>query len=599
MSILIKYYKRRIGLILAAFVLLFVQAQCDLALPDYMSKIVSEGIAVSDNGYILKYGLIMLLVSLLGVAAAVGVGYVAARLGAELARDMRTSVFEKVSLYSNAEFDRFSTSSLITRSTNDITQVLMFTVMLVRTVFYAPIMGFGGVLKCIQYSKDMPQITMVIAIAVGALIAFIIFLLVVVQPKFAKVQKMVDKTNLVAREGLTGMLVVRAFNTQKYEENRFEEVNGDLTKINLFVNRIMVIMMPFMVCIMNGVSLAIVWVAANTANDVTDVGNMMAFMQYAMQIIMSFMFVSMMFILMPRALVSARRIGEVLHTDVAIVDRPDAKPAGSLRGEVRFENVSFTYPGGEDPAISGISFTSLPGQTTAFIGSTGSGKSTLINLIPRLYDVTEGRITIDGIDVRDLTKESLRQNIGFVPQKNVLFSGTIESNLKYGYAPSPQELKARMDADGITEEEAMRILSDEAMERAARIAQATEFIEAKPDKYQSEVAQGGGNVSGGQKQRLSIARALVKKCPIYIFDDSFSALDFKTDAQLRRALKAETGDAAVLIVAQRVGTIMGADQIIVLDEGKIAGIGTHRELLQNCEVYADIAHSQLSEEELA
>ncbi len=599
MSILLKYYKRHIGLILAAFALLFVQAQCDLALPDYMSRIVSEGIAVSDTGYILKYGLIMLLISLLGVAAAIGVGFVASRLGAGLARDMRTSVFGKVSLYSNAEFDKFSTSSLITRSTNDITQILIFTVMLVRTVFYAPIMGIGGVLKCVQYSKEMPQITMVIAIAVGALIAFIIFLLLVVQPKFTKVQKMVDKTNLVAREGLTGMMVVRAFNTQKYEEQRFDTVNSDLTKINLFVNRIMAIMMPFMTIIMNGVSLAIVWVAANTANDVTSVGNMMAFMQYAMQIIMSFMFVSMMFILMPRALVSARRIGEVLNSEITIVDRPDARPAEDLKGVVRFENVSFTYPGGEDPAISGISFTSLPGQTTAFIGSTGSGKSTLINLIPRLYDVTEGRITIDGTDVRDMTKESLRRNIGFVPQKNVLFSGTIESNLKYGWQPDPEELKARMEADGISEEEAVRRLSDEAMERAARIAQATEFIEAKPDKYQSEVAQGGGNVSGGQKQRLSIARALVKKCPIYIFDDSFSALDFKTDAQLRRALKEETSDATVLIVAQRVGTIMGADQIIVLDEGKIAGIGTHRELLQSCEVYADIAHSQLSEEELA
>ena len=599
MSTLFRYYKNHIGLILLAFAFLFIQAQCDLALPDYMSRIVSNGIAISDIGYIMKNGAIMLLISLLGVAAAVSVGFVSSRLGAILAKDMRTSIFAKVSSYSNTEFDKFSTSSLITRSTNDITQILMFTVMLIRTCFYAPIMGFGGVIKCVTMSQDMPQMSMVIAIAVGALIAFIIFLLLVVQPKFSKVQKLVDKTNLVAREGLTGMLVIRAFNTQKFEEERFDRVNSDLTKLNLFVNRIMAIMMPFMTCIMNGLSLAIVWIAAISAQSVTDVGNMMAFMQYSMHIIMSFMFVSMMFILMPRALVSANRIGEVLNSDVAIQDLPDAKPIDQINGVLKFENVSFTYPGGEDPAISNISFTAKPGQTTAFIGSTGSGKSTLISLIPRLYDATEGKVTIDGIDVRDMTKESLRRHIGYVPQKNVLFSGTIASNLLYGYEADPEDVKREMQENNLSEEEATAKLADSAMKKAAQIAQASEFINEKPDKYDSEIAQSGGNVSGGQKQRLAIARALVKKCPIYVFDDSFSALDFKTDAQLRKALKAETTNATVLIVAQRVGTIMGADQIIVLDEGKIAGIGTHRELLQNCQVYADIAHSQLSEEELA
>ena len=358
-------------------------------------------------------------------------------------------------------------------------------------------------------------------------------------------------------------------------------------------------MMPFMVCIMNGLSLAIVWIAAISAQSVTDVGNMMAFMQYSLHIIMSFMFVSMMFILMPRALVSANRIGEVLNSDVAIQNLPDAKPAENMNGVLKFENVSFTYPGGEDPAISGISFTAKPGQTTAFIGSTGSGKSTLISLVPRLYDVTEGKVTIDGVDVRNITKESLRRQIGYVPQKNVLFSGTIASNLLYGFEADPKDVQKEMQENNLSEEEAVSKLADISMKKAAQIAQATEFINEKPEQYDSAIAQSGGNVSGGQKQRLAIARALVKKCPIYIFDDSFSALDFKTDAQLRKALKSETTNATVLIVAQRVGTIMGADQIIVLDEGKIAGIGTHRELLQNCQVYADIAHSQLSEEELA
>jgi len=579
LSILLKYYGRHIGWILAAFALLFVRAQCDLALPQYMSDIVSNGVAVSDTGYILQTGLIMLLVSLLGVTADISVGFVAAKLGAALARDLRVSIFSKVSTYSGAEFDRFSTSSLITRSTNDITQVLMFSIMSVRMLFYAPIMGSGSVIKCLTMSGDMPMMAVAICIALALLIALIVFLLMFVQPRFVKIQKMVDDTNLVAREGLTGMLVIRAFNTQRHEEDRFDQVNRRLTGTNLLVNRVMSIMSPFMTCIMNGLSLAIIWIAAISAQDVTDVANMMAFTQYATHIIMSFMVISMVFITMPRAMVSAKRIGEVMNSEVLIQNRPDATDAGTLKGEIRFEDVSFTYPGGEAPALSHISFTAAPGETVALIGSTGSGKSTLINLIPRLYDVTEGKITVDGTDIRDFTKESLRQNIGFVPQKNVLFSGTVESNLKYGCDEA--------DAD------------DANMKKAAAIAQATEFIESKPDGYQSEIAQGGGNVSGGQKQRLAIARALNRKCPIYVFDDSFSALDFKTDAQLRRALKENTADATVLIVAQRVGTIMGADRIIVMNDGEIVGMGTHRELLKSCQVYADIAHSQLSEEELA
>ncbi len=584
MSLLLKYYARHIGWILGAFGLLFFRAQCDLALPQYMSDIVSNGVAVSDTAYILQTGGIMLLVSMLGVAADIGVGFVAARLGSSLARDLRVSIFSKVSTFSSAEFDRFSTSSLITRNTNDVTQVLMFSIMLVRMIFYAPIMGFGGAIKCLTMSGDMPMMAMAICIALAILISVIVFLLLFVQPKFTKIQKMVDDTNLVAREGLSGMMVVRAFNTQQYEQQRFDAVNRRLTSTNLFVNRMMALLPAFMPCVMNGLSLSIVWIAAISAQNVTDVANMMAFIQYATHIIMSFMVISMIFIMMPRAIVSANRIGEVLKTEVLVQDRPDAVDAGQLTGVIQFEDVTFRYPGGGDVALRNINFTARPGETVAFIGSTGAGKSTLINLIPRLYDVTEGRITIDGVDLRDFTKESLRRNIGFVPQKNILFSGTIASNLKYGLG---------------VDESADPAADDQAMKHAAEVAQATEFIHSRPATYDEAVAQSGANVSGGQKQRLAIARALARKCPIYIFDDSFSALDFKTDALLRRALKKDTADATVLIVAQRVGTIMGADRIIVLDQGEIVGMGTHGELMKNCPIYADIAHSQLSEEEMA
>ncbi len=584
MSLLLKYYARHIGWILGAFALLFFRAQCDLALPQYMSDIVSNGVAVSDTAYIMQTGAIMLLVSMLGVAADIGVGFVAARLGSSLARDLRVSIFSKVSTFSSAEFDRFSTSSLITRNTNDVTQVLMFSIMLVRMIFYAPIMGFGGAIKCLTMSGDMPMMAMAICIALAILISVIVFLLLFVQPKFTKIQKMVDDTNLVAREGLSGMMVVRAFNTQQYEQQRFDAVNRRLTSTNLFVTRMLAMLPAFMPCVMNGLSLSIVWIAAISAQNVTDVANMMAFIQYATHIIMSFMVISMIFITMPRAIVSANRIGEVLKTEVLVQDRPDAVDAGQLTGVIRFENVSFRYPGGGDVALRNINFTARPGETVAFIGSTGAGKSTLINLIPRLYDVTEGRVTIDGIDLRDFTKESLRRNIGFVPQKNILFSGTIASNLKYGLDPDDSTDPAQ---------------DDQAMAHAAEVAQATEFILSRPAAYDEAVAQSGANVSGGQKQRLAIARALARKCPIYIFDDSFSALDFKTDAQLRRALKKDTADATVLIVAQRVGTIMGADRIIVLNQGEVVGMGTHGELMKNCPIYADIAHSQLSEEEMS
>lgn len=421
MSILFKYYGRHFGWIVAAFVFLFIQAQCDLALPQYMSDIVTYGIAVSDTGYIIQKGLMMLLVSLTGVAAAVSVGFVASRLGASLARDLRAQCLYKVSAYSNAEFDKFSTSSLITRSTNDITQILVFSVMLIRMIFYAPIMGIGGAIKCLTMSGDIPMMAMAISIALAVLIVLIIFLLLVVQPKFTKIQKMVDDTNLVARESLTGMMVIRAFNTQKHEEDRFDQVNSRLTGTNLFVNRIMVLMMPFMTCIMNGLSLAIVWIAAISAQSVGDVANMMAFMQYSMHIIMSFMVVSMVFILMPRAVVSARRIGEVLDSEVSITDRPDAKDAGRLNGVLEFQDVTFAYPGGGDPALSHISFTAKPGQTVAFIGSTGSGKSTLINLIPRLYDTTEGKITIDGTDIRISPRRPCGATSALFPRKTCCF----------------------------------------------------------------------------------------------------------------------------------------------------------------------------------
>ncbi|HEY5585966.1 MAG TPA: ABC transporter ATP-binding protein [Ruminiclostridium sp.] len=528
-----------------------------------------------QTNYILYSGLIMLLIALVSMAASVVVGFIAARVSAGLGRSLRKDVFENVVGFSNTEFDKFSTSSLITRSTNDIQQVQTLMVMLLRIVFYAPILGIGGFIKVLSTDTSM---SWVIGVAVLAIMSLILVLLGVAMPKFKSMQKLVDKLNLVTRESLTGMLVIRAFGTQKNEEKKFDKANTDFTRTNLFTSRVMVIMMPAMMLIMNGVSLLIVWVAGHQIDlGKMQVGNMFAFMQYAMQIIMAFLMISMVSIILPRASVSISRISEVINTKGTILDPQEPKEFyKGLNGNVEFRNVSFKYPGAEDDVLSNISFTAKSGETTAFIGSTGSGKSTLINLIPRFYDVTKGQILVDGTDIREVSQHDLREKIGYVPQKGILFSGTIESNLRYGF-------------EAATEED---------IRSAAEIAQAVDFISEKEEGFKAEISQGGTNVSGGQKQRLSIARALVKKPEIFIFDDSFSALDFKTDAALRRALNAKIKGATLLIVAQRISTVMNADQILVLEEGQVVGIGTHKELMENCEVYQQIALSQLSKEEL-
>ncbi len=526
--------------------------------------------------YMFKIGIFMLLITLGGAAASVYVGYLAARVAAGLARNLRRQLFTRVESFSNTEFDKFSTASLITRSTNDITQIQMLLVILFRIVFYAPILGLGGIIKVVSGDISMSWI---IAAAVMALLVMIGILLVIAVPKFKIIQKLMDRVNLVTREMLTGLMVVRAFNTQKYEEEKFDKANVDLTKTNLFINRITVMLMPTMMLIMNGVMILIVWVGSHQIDAGSmQVGDMMAFMQYTMQIIMAFLMVSMVFIMLPRALVSVQRINEVLDTEPVIKD-PEAPHRFDVsnRGYLEFRDVSFRYPEAEEDVLKNISFSAKPGQTTAFIGSTGSGKSTLINLIPRFYDATAGTILVDGMDIRNVTQHDLRDKIGYVPQKSSLFAGTIESNIRY----------------------ANENASDADLEKIVASAQASDFIKSSRDGFNTAVAQGGANFSGGQKQRLSIARALAKQPEIYIFDDSFSALDFKTDTALRRALKKETGDATVLIVTQRVGTIMRADQIVVIDHGEIVGIGTHKNLMKTCEVYREIAQSQLSKEELA
>ena len=525
--------------------------------------------------YIAKIGVYMLLITLAGGIFAILVSLIASKVAAGVAKDLRRDLFQKVESFSNREFDSFSTASLITRTTNDITQIQMFVVMAIRLICFAPIMGIGGMIMALQQGVSLSWI---ILLAIVLLIIVMVVICIVALPKFKSIQKMVDKLNLVTRESLTGMMVIRAFGTQKNEEERFDKANKDLTSVNLFVNRVMVILMPIITLIMNGVTLLIVWVGAHQIEAAQiQIGDMMAFMQYGMIIIMAFLMISMMFIMIPRASVSASRIAEVLESELSIKDSKNPKSLGeNSKGEISFNNVSFKYGNAEDNVIENISFTAKPGQTTAFIGSTGSGKSTLVNLIPRFYDVTAGSITFDGIDIRDITQHELRSKIGFVPQKGVLFSGDIASNLRYG----------KGDA------------SDSEIAEAAKVAQAEDFINSKLEKYESPIAQGGTNVSGGQKQRLCIARALAKKAPVYIFDDSFSALDFKTDAALRKALKKYTGDSTVLIVAQRISTIMDAEQIIVLDEGKMVGKGTHKELMQSCPTYREIASSQLNEEEL-
>ena len=525
--------------------------------------------------YILKTGAKMLGLAALGMAASILACLMASRVGAKVGRGLRRDTFRKVIGFSNAEFDKFSTASLITRSTNDIQQIQLLTVMILRMVLYAPIMAIGGILKVSKTNVDMFWI---IGLAVLLIIMVVAVLFIVVMPKFKIVQNMVDKLNLVSREILTGLPVIRAFHTEKHEEERFDKANKDLTKLNLFVNRAMTFMMPTMMLVMNGITVLIVWVGGHSINDgAMQVGDMMAFIQYAMQIIMSFLMICMISVMLPRAAVSAERVDEVLKSETKIHDpkEPKTLPENG-KGEVSFEHVSFRYPGAEEDVLHDITFTAKPGETTAFIGSTGCGKSTLVNLIPRFYDVTEGKITIDGQDVRDLTQHELREKLGYVPQKGVLFSGNIASNIMFGNPAG----------------------SEQEMTEAAQIAQAVEFIDTKPERYNSPISQGGSNVSGGQKQRLSIARAIAKHPDIYIFDDSFSALDYKTDTVLRSALKEKTTDSVVLIVAQRISTILHAEQIIVLDDGKIVGKGTHEELLKTCDAYYQIAASQLSESEL-
>lgn len=527
-----------------------------------------------QTGYMLRTGGKMLALAAVGMIVSMIVGFLASKVGASTGRDLRGKVFRKVVEFSNGEFDKFSTASLITRSTNDIQQIQMLTVMILRMVLYAPIMGIGGVFKVFHTNVSMSWI---IGLAVVLIAMVVMVLFVVAMPKFKILQNLVDRLNLVTREILTGLPVIRAFSTEKHEEERFDQANKDLTKTNLFVNRAMTFMMPTMMLIMNAISILIVWVGANGINDgQMQVGDMMAFIQYTMQIIMAFLMICMISIMLPRAAVSATRVDEVLTSTTLINDPKQPKHLKEGKGMVEFDHVSFRYPGAEEDVLHDISFTAKPGETTAIIGSTGSGKSTMVNLIPRFYDVTEGKITIDGEDIRNVTQHELRDQLGYVPQKGVLFSGTIASNILYG------------NPDG----------SEETMMEAAKVAQAAEFIEEKPKCYDSRISQGGGNVSGGQKQRLSIARAIAKDPKIFIFDDSFSALDYKTDVTLRKALKEHTVNSTVIIVAQRISTILHAEQIIVLDEGKVAGIGTHKELLKNCDVYYQIAASQLSEKEL-
>ena len=510
--------------------------------------------------YILKTGAKMMGLAALGMAASILACLMASRVGAKVGRGLRRDTFRKVIGFSNAEFDKFSTASLITRSTNDIQQIQFLTVMILRIVLYAPVMAIGGILKVSKTNVDMFWI---IGLAVLLIVMVVAVLFIVVMPKFKIVQNMVDKLNLVSREILTGLPVIRAFHTEKHEEERFDKANKDLTKLNLFVNRAMTFMMPTMMLVMNGITVLIVWVGGHSINDgAMQVGDMMAFIQYAMQIIMSFLMICMISVMLPRAAVSAERVDEVLKSETKIHDpkEPKTLPKNG-KGEVAFEHVSFHYPGAEEDVLHDITFTAKPGETTAFIGSTGCGKSTLVNLIPRFYDVTEGKITIDGQDVRDLTQHALRDKLGYVPQKGVLFSGNIASNIMFGNPAG----------------------SEQEMTEAAQIAQAVEFIDTKPERYKSPISQGGANVSGGQKQRLSIARAIAKHPDVYIFDDSFSALDYKTDTVLRSALKEKTTDSVVLIVAQRISTILHAEQIIVLDDGKIVGKGTHEELLKTCD----------------
>lgn len=538
-------------------------------------QVIGVDVSKIQTNYILYTGSLMLALAMLGMLASILVTFLASRIAARLGRDLRSKVFQKVLSFSNREMDQFSTASLITRSTNDIQQVQMLMVWMIRIVIYSPILAIGGVIKVVRTESSMSWI---LVVGVGAVFLLIAVLLIIAMPKFKMMQKLVDRINLVTREILTGLPVIRAFSTVEYEKKRFDLANIDLTKNNLFVSRVMTFMLPILMVIMNLVSILIIWVGADGIDQGNlQIGDMIAFIQYTMQIIMSFLMLTMISIMLPRASVAAKRINEVLTTKISIKDpEKEQNTITDKKGVLEFKNVTFRYPNAEEDVLSDISFTANPGETTAIIGSTGSGKSTLINLIPRFYDVTSGSVLIDGLDIRKMNQSTLRSKLGFVPQKGVLFTGTIGSNIKFGDSA----------------------ISDELMKRAARIAQAEEFIDTKPEGYEDSIAQGGTNVSGGQKQRLAIARAIAKDPEIYVFDDSFSALDYKTDAKLRRTLKEEIADSTVIIVAQRISTIMNAEQILVLDDGRIVGKGTHRELLKNCEVYQQIASSQLSKEEL-
>ena len=581
---LLKNLKKTFWSVVFIIILLCIQASADLALPDYTSKIVNNGIqeAVMNPegnqlGYIIEAGLQMLGVAFISMACAILIILLSSRVAAKLGETLRNKVFGKVLSFSTKELNEFSTASLITRSTNDIQQIQQLIVMMFRVIIYAPIMGIGGFVKVLRYSHN--SMTWIVGASILAILFVIGTLFMIAMPKFKKLQELTDKLNLVSREILKGLPVIRAFNKEKKEENRFNEANADLMNTNIFVSRAMSLMMPLLMLIMNCVSIVIVWVGGKAVDqNLLQVGDMMAFIQYMMQILISFLFISMIAVFLPRASVSANRINEILEKDPSIKDKENLKEFDeNKKGLVEFKNVSFRYPDADTEILEDINFTAKPGQTTAIIGSTGSGKSTIVNLIPRFYDVTEGELLIDGVNVKDVSQKKLRDIIGFVPQKGILFSGTIKSNIKYS------------DEN----------MSDEQMIEAAKIAQATEFIESKENKYNDEISQGGSNVSGGQRQRLSIARAIAKDPEIFVFDDSFSALDFKTDSVLREALAEKTENKTVIIVAQRINTVLNADQIIVMDEGKVVGIGTHDELMENNETYREIALSQLSEEELS
>ena len=574
MKTLIKYYKPYVFLIILNLAFLFGQAMCELALPGYMSDIINDGIVKGDMGFIRHTGLIMLIVAAGSALFAVAGSYTAAKAAAGSSRDIRRSLFSKVTHFSAAELDGFSTASLITRSTNDVQMVQQATVMILRLACFAPMMGIGAVIRALQTSVSL---SWTVGIALVVILCIMLMAFYMVLPRFKVLQKKLDRLNLIMKERLSGILVIRAFNTEASEEDRFDVANKELTRINMFVNRAMSFMMPALMFVMNAVSVLIIWAGAQLIEAQSlMIGDMLAYLQYAMHVIMSFLYITMMFIMIPRAFVSGQRIGEVLDEKASIEDPSQPQRINRPEGLVEFRNVSFAYPDAEEKTLEQISFTAEPGKTTAIIGGTGSGKSTLVSLIPRFYDVTEGEILMDGIDIRDISQHELRDHIGYVPQKGMLFSGTIGSNLRYG----------REDAD------------ESDMQEAAETAQAIAFINEKEARFEEEVAQGGTNVSGGQKQRLSIARALIRKPEVFIFDDSFSALDFSTDKALRNALSEKVGDSTIIIVAQRINTILEADQIIVLDEGRMAGRGTHEELMRNCDVYREIALSQLSEEEL-